>query len=358
MKVAIVYDRVNKWGGAERVLLVLHEIFPKAPLFTSVYDRRQASWAKVFPKVHTTSLQKLPLARRNHEYLALFMPWAFRQFSFVGYDLVISVTSEAAKGIVVGPGTKHICLCLTPTRYLWSGYSTYFPSRLLRFLSWPIIFYLRKWDRKAALGPHVLIAISKEVQKRIKKYYRRDSILIFPPLTKTLRSQRIVKNLPKKYFLVVSRLVPYKKVDLAIKAFNLLQLPLVVVGEGLEAEKLKRIADRNIVFLGKVKDPELAYLYKNCRALIFPQNEDFGLVAVEAMSFGKPVVACKAGGALDIVKEGVNGVFFRNQSVKSLVQVIHRFDKMTFHSGKIVGTINKFSKTNFKKNLLEVIKKI
>lgn len=183
LKTAIVYDRVNKWGGAERVLLTLHKMFPKAPLYTSVYDSKKASWAKVFPQIHTSFLQNIPFAKSNHELLAPFMPFVFSRFNFDEFDLVISVTSEAAKGIKTGPNTLHICYCLTPTRYLWSHYDDYFKNPILKFMSKPIINLLRSWDIKASKNPDVMIAISTEVQKRIKKYYKRDSKIIFPPCT-------------------------------------------------------------------------------------------------------------------------------------------------------------------------------
>ena len=181
MKVAIVYDRVNKWGGAERVLLALHEMFPDAPLYTSVYDSKKAPWARVFPKIYTSFLQYLPFAKSNHELLAPLMPLVFESFNFDNYDLVISVTSEAAKGIKTNSGTLHVCYCLTPTRYLWSHYEDYFKNPVFKLVTKPIINYLKNWDKKAAQRPDVMIAISTEVKNRIKKYYGRDSEIIFPP---------------------------------------------------------------------------------------------------------------------------------------------------------------------------------
>src|SRR3990167_6737087 len=225
MKVAIVYDRVNKWGGAERVLLVLHELFPSAPLYTSVYDPVKAPWAKVFPKIVTSFLQKVPGAKASHEYFALLMPLAFEQFDFSPFDLAISVTSEAAKGIITKPGTIHICYCLTPTRYLWSGYELYFENRLFRSLTAQMVKYLRAWDKVAAQRPDRIVAISKEVQKRIKKYYNLESKIIYPPVSVKYNSLAN-PNLPKRFYLLVSRLVPYKRVDFAIKAFNKLGYPL------------------------------------------------------------------------------------------------------------------------------------
>jgi hypothetical protein len=181
-KVALVYDRVNKWGGAERVLLALHEIFPNAPLYTSVYDVKRAPWASVFPNVRTSPLQKIPFAKLNHEFLAPFMPFAFELFDFSKFDLVISVTSEAAKGIITTPKTFHLCYCLTPTRYLWSGYNEYFKDTVFKGFTKPIISCLRMWDKKASGRPNKIIAISSEVERRIKKFYGRESEIIFPPV--------------------------------------------------------------------------------------------------------------------------------------------------------------------------------
>jgi hypothetical protein len=181
MKVALVYDRVNKWGGAERVLLTLHEMFPDAPLYTSVYDEDRAPWARVFPRIYTSFLQKIPFAKSIHEFLGTLMPMAFELFNFDEYDLVISVTSEAAKGIITKPGTKHVCYMLTPTRYLWSHYDLYFRNPLLRFISKPFVSYLRTWDKMAALRPDKIIAISSEVKRRIKKYYKLESEIVYPP---------------------------------------------------------------------------------------------------------------------------------------------------------------------------------
>src|SRR5258708_777508 len=212
MKVALVYDRINKWGGAERILLALHEIFPEAPLYTSVYNSELAPWASIFT-IKTSFLQKFPKASSHHEMLATLMPVAFESFSFDEYDLVISITSEAAKGIITKTTTKHICICLTPTRYLWSGYNTYFSKSVFKNISKPIVHYLKKWDRVAAQRPDAYIAISQEVQKRIKKYYGRDSVIIYPPLTiesKGKKNPENQKQITDNYFLVVSRLVPYK----------------------------------------------------------------------------------------------------------------------------------------------------
>ncbi len=352
MKVALVYDRVNKWGGAERLLLDLKKIFPNAPLFTSVYHER-ASWASKF-KIKTSFLQELPVAPSFHEGFATLMPIAFENFSFDEYDLVISVTSEAAKGIITKPGTLHICYCLTPTRYLWSGYNQYFRNDYFRFLSKPVVSYLRTWDRIAAQRPDHFLAISSEVKERIKKYYGRESKVIYPP--QTLIEPGSIKPSKGKYFLIVSRLVPYKNLELAIKVCSDLKLPLKVVGKGSQEEFLKGIAGNTVEFLGSLTDGELREYYKNCRALIFPGVEDLGLTMIEAQAFGKPVIALGKGGALEIVNEKT-GVFFEEWTADSLKNVLVNFDESRYNVQHCFENAERFSFQQFKKNLTGFIQK-
>jgi glycosyltransferase involved in cell wall biosynthesis len=355
MKVALVYDRVNKFGGAERVLLALHKIFPKAPLYTSVYSKETAKWADIF-EVRTSFLQSASALRKYNELLALMMPVAFESFSFEEYDVVISITSESAKGILTGPNTLHVCYCLTPTRYLWSGYEEYFKSDLLKFLSKGSVSYLRKWDLVASSRPDYFIAISSEVKDRIKRYYGRKSEIIFPPLMLSKKTSK--KKSKKEFFLLVSRLSRfsfYKRVDLAIDAFNETGLPLYVVGSGPMLSELKGRANKNIRFLGDLKDNELSFYYENCKALIFPGNEDFGLVMVEAQMHGKPVIAYKGGGALDIIEDGKTGTFFREQSKESLIRTLKSFDETIYNKADIVKSSRRFSFEIFRKDLLRFI---
>ncbi len=382
MKVALVYDRVNKWGGAERVLIALHKIFPDAPLYTSVYDRQKAPWAKVFD-IRTSFLQKFPFASGNHELYATLMPLAFENFSFDEYDLVISVTSEAAKGIITKPKTLHICYCLTPTRYLWSSYNDYFRNSYLRFFSKPVISYLKTWDKIAAQRPDKFIAISKEVQKRIKKYYKRESIVIYPPLMLSssglthfsgdarrslLKSQTPLRPLNEsryqrkdsmlngRYFLIVSRLVPYKRIDIAIKAFNKLKLPLKIIGTGFEEGRLKAMAGSNIEFLSNLTEQELVGYYKDCHALVFPGKEDFGLVILEAQSFGKPVIALGEGGALETIDKDKTGMFFYPQTHEALTKTIKKFMTKKFDPQDSIKQAQKFNIGIFKEQLNREIK--
>ncbi len=361
MKVALVYDRINKWGGAERLLLALHELFPEASLYTSVYDKEKALWAEVFD-IRTSFLQNIPFASTNHELLAAFMPLAFESFTFDEYDLVISLTSEAAKGIITKPGTIHICYCLTPTRYLWSGYDEYFKSDSLKIMSKPIVSGLRRWDIAASRRPDAFIAISKEVQKRIKKYYGRESDLVYPPVTLSARAQeRKSATKEGEYFLVVSRLskfTGYKRVDLVIEAVNELKIPLKIIGDGSLRKELEQMAGPTIEFIGNVNDDELGGYYKNCKALIFPGKEDLGLVMIEAQMFGKPVIAYKEGGAVELVIEAKTGIFFQQQTKKSLIEALQKFEKTKFDSKACRKNAEKFSMDKFKQNFLSVVNKL
>ena len=358
MKVALVYDRVNKWGGAERVLTALHEIFSEAPLYTAVYSSKKAKWAKIFPLVIPSFLQKIPLMQDKHEFLGTLTPLAFESFDFSEYDLVISVTSEAAKGIITRPGTLHLCYCLTPTRYLWSGHDIYFPKgSFLRSISAPAVAYLRQWDKIAAQRPDVMVAISNAVKARISRYYGRDSLVIFPPV-ETNKFTLVSPSIRENFFLIVERLVPYKRVDLAVAAFNFLGLPLIVVGKGSQERKLKAMAKDNVRFKGELTERELADYYRKCAALIFPQEEDFGIAAVEAQAAGAPVIAFKAGGALDTVVDGQTGVFFEKQTVPALAQAVKNFGKISFDAKILRENAERFSKERFKKEFQALVAKI
>jgi glycosyltransferase involved in cell wall biosynthesis len=355
MKVALVYDRVNKWGGAERVLLALHELYPDAPLYTSVYNKKTAKWAKVFT-VKTSFLQYFPFASSAHEYYPWLMPKVFESFSFDEYDLVISVSSEAAKGIITKGKTIHVCYLLTPTRYLWSGYKQYFRNSFFRILSYPIVSSLRIWDKKASKRPHVYIAISEEVKKRIKKYYNRSASVIYPPVTvqNTSRDRNKISS-SGNYFLVVSRLVGYKRIELAVMACTRLGLPLKVIGIGSEEKRLRQLAGPTIEFLGLLTQDRLLQYYKGCKALLFPGIEDFGLTVLEAQACGKPVIAFRGGGALETIIENKTGVFFTPQTVNALASTLQNFDKKRFSSKASENNTKRFSKDRFKREFKKYI---
>jgi glycosyltransferase involved in cell wall biosynthesis len=363
MRVALVYDRVNKFGGAERVIAALHEIWPEAPLFTSVYDSVSADWVKGWD-VRTSFLQSFPFAKKWHEGFGWLMPLAFESIDFSEFDVIISVTSEAAKGIITNPRQLHICYLLTPTRYLWSHANDYLSQvpGLLRPLARIVQTKLRIWDYIAAQRPDYIFAVSELVRKRCLKFYRRSPEVIYPMLSLNISikrsdlSVRQGRTLPdREYFLVVSRLVPYKRIDLAIEACNRLKFPLVVAGTGSEEEKLKKLAGPTIKFTGYLTDKELIRYYRNAKAFIMPQEEDFGLTAVEALGFGIPVISYKHSGAAEIIKDGKTGILFEEQSADSLINALEKFDKLAIQENLSSG---RFLKNQFKEEFKDKINKL
>lgn len=369
MNIAFVYDRLNKFGGAERVLLALHEIWPHAPLYTAVYDPDRARWASVF-QVHTSFLQHVPFAKTHHEWFAWATPMAFESLSFDQYDVVISVTSAEAKDIITKPHTLHICYCLTPTRYLWSGFKMYergrstgAPGSVSSTLFRRLAPRLQAWDIYGSTRPDAYIAISHLVAKRIEKYYHRSAErVIYPPVDVDrfkINDQRLKGKDQEDYFLVVSRLVDYKRVDIVIEACNRLNLPLVVIGEGWEKPRLMRMANRTVRFVGgNLTDEELVDYYQHCRAFIVAAEEDFGIVAVEAQGCGKPVIAYKRSGISEIVVEGKTGQLFEEQTVDSLVLALKRFDSKWYDSGFTRRNSLRFSKDRFIREMRTIVTKL
>lgn len=359
MKIALVYDWINKWGGAERVLLALHELFPEAPLYTAVYNEKKAPWANVF-NIKTSFLQKIPIFRSNHEYLLLLLPIAFESFDFSEFDLVISVTSAFAKSIITKPETFHLCYLLTPPRYLWSNSKDYKISWPLSWMWEKTIRSLRSFDQITAKRVDKYLAISQTVAERLDKYYQQRAEVLYPPVS--LPEEEIEPKVkPDNFFLIVSRLVPYKRIDLAISVFNKLKLPLVVIGKGREYQNLKNKAKPNITFLkgsGSLTDSELSWYYRHCQALILPQEEDFGLSAVEAQLSGSPVIAYKKGGATESVIDGKTGCFFYPQSEEALMKVITNYRKDSFNRKNCIQNAKKYDKVLFIEKFMKIIKEV
>lgn len=370
-RTAIVYDWVDKWGGVERVLLTLSEMFPQADWYTSYYDPEQAPWAKNL-NFKTSFIQKLPsLIRKNRLLSLLFYPYAFESFNFSNYDLVISVSSSFAKSVITKPGTLHICYLLTPTRYFWKP-EMYF-GKLFRKLDNLIIRKFQSWDFVAAQRLDHIISISKTVNKRVKKFYKRDSEVIYPPFDpnywQNIKSQIANSKLqtnPKfqmlnaKFYLVVSRLEPYKRVDLVVQLFKHLNENLVIVGKGSMLVTLKRNAGKNVTFFSDITDTELGQLYKSAGALIMPQEEEFGYVSLEAQFFGCPVIAYRKGGATETSIDGKTGVFFEKQTEKSLMSALARFNRIEYNlksSTRRFGANNteRFNKKKFVKDFLNYL---
>ena len=322
MKLAIVHDFLNQMGGAEYVVKVLRSVFPEAPIYTSIYVPSAVCPSFRSADIRTSFMQRLPMIKKHaRRYLPLY-PYAFEMFDFSEYDVVLSSSSSFAKGVITGPDTCHICYCYTPMRFVWK-YHTYIEqepfSRLTKICLPFLIHRLRRWDEITANRVDYYVAISNEVRRRIWKYYRRDAVVITPPVE---TSRFRVGETDDGYHVIISRLLPYKRIDIAIEAFNKLRMPLKIVGSGRDLERLRGMAGPTIEFLGRLSDDEMQRCLMNCRALVFPGLEDFGLTPVEAMACGKPVIAFAGGGALETVKEGVTGLFFHEQTADALAAAV------------------------------------
>ncbi|MBI3671388.1 glycosyltransferase [Candidatus Azambacteria bacterium] len=359
MKVALVHDYLTQYGGAERVLEAFCEIYPDAPIYTLLYDEKLVR--EKFPgrKVYASFLQNVPFARKRHRSFLVLMPLAIEQFDLSGYDLVISDTASYAKGVITLPSTKHICYCHTPTRYAWDDSHKYirdfpFPGFIKKFIPY-FMTYIRTWDFQASQRPDFYLANSNFVAQRLEKYYKQKAEVAHPPVD--ISKFYISKDQGKagEYFLMVGRLLSYKKFDLAISAFSKTGLPLKVVGDGPERKKLEKIAGKNVEFFGALSDDELRGYYQKAKALIFPQEEDFGIVPLEAMACGRPVIAYRAGGAKETVVEGVTGIFYDSQTEDAIIDAVERFKKMHFDSKLIREHSLKFSKDIFKEKIKKII---
>jgi glycosyltransferase involved in cell wall biosynthesis len=357
MKVALVHDYLNQMGGAERVVLALHEIFPDAPIYTSIYDPRRVDAAFQQMDIRTTFMQKLPLVKKHHQPFLPFYPFAMERIDLRGYDLVLSSSSAFGKGVITRPETMHICYCHTPMRWCWN-YDEYVERERLGKIARSILPFLitglRVWDQMSALRVDHFIANSPVVAERIQKYYRRDAVVIPPPV-EVSRFAFDPATQPEEYFLIVSRFMPYKRIDLAIEACNRLQLPLVIIGSGRDEKRLKRIAGPTIRFMGQLSDEEVLQCYARCRAFILPGEEDFGITPLEAQASGRPVIAYGAGGALTSVIDGVTGTYFHEQKVESLAAVLASFDERKYDPQTIRNHALEFDMPRFHRRILQFI---
>lgn len=355
-RVAIVHDWLVG-GGAERVVGELHRMYPEAPIYTSYATD---VWrARLDDKVVTGWLQFWPFSQLR-KFIPFLRIWWFTHLDLSDFDLVISSSGAEAKGIRTRPPTVHINYCHAPTHYYWSRYDEYMErpgfgslDPLARFGLKLLVGPLRKWDLKAAQRPDVMLANSTHIQKEIKKYYSRDSIVVHPPID-VERFQR-TGNPTRHGFVITGRQTPYKRIDMAVKACTELNVPLVVIGNGPDHRRLKKMAGRSITFLTNVTDEEMVTHFESALAFIFPLLDDFGVVAVEAMAAGTPVIAFRGGGALDYVIPGKTGEFFDKQTIAALKQVLENFKSDRYTVGDIEAKAREFSGEAFRRHMSEVI---
>lgn len=350
-RIAIVHDGLataGGGGGAERVLATLHGLLPTAPIYTTVYSASRMPPEMAAWDIRPSFLQGLPGGADAYMRYFPFFPCAAESLDLRGFDLVISCSHAVAKGVLTDPGAYHLCVCYSPLRYVWDMYQEYREleslSRLQRLVLPGLMHYLRTWDALSSARVDEFVAISHYVKKRIEKYYRRRARVIYPPV-------RILKSAgqPSDYYLVVSRLVAYKRIDLVVEAFNRLGWPLVVIGDGKERRALEKQAGPNIQFLGRLSDEAVRAYLTGARGFVFPGIEDFGIAPVEAMAAGIPVIALARGGAQETVRDGETGVLFEQQTVEALSTALERAASISFDSRWISRYAERFSEGRFKR---------
>ena len=354
--IALVHDYLTQYGGAERVLSELCLLFPNAPIYTLLYDEKMTGRAFADRTIYTSSLQKVPRSPFFHRFLALWMPLAIEQFDLSAYDIVVSSSASFGKGILTREYTHHICYCHTPMRSAWMDYkdvigSSLYPQWLSTFF--PLLLpYMRLWDRSSAQRVDTMLCNSYFIQQKIERYYHRNATVVYPPVS----TGRFSIGEAKDYFLLVGRMLPYKRFDIAVEACTALKLPLVVVGNGPEYPRLKKMAGDTITFLGRVSDDVLRVMYSQARAFLVPQEEDFGISPIESLASGRPVIAYRAGGALEYVKEGENGLLFGQQNAMSLQEALIRFDRMVFDPETVRKTALRFDRSVFHNEIVRVVR--
>ncbi len=377
LKVALVYDRVNTaYGGAEQVLVALHQLFPNSDLLTSVYHPTAAFWAEEF-NLKPSFLQNFPGSQSHHRLYLPLMPQAFESLDLSGYDLVVSVTSAEAKGVLTKPNQPHLCYLLSPPRYLYSHRKQYLNSRLmfrlppLRFLANKVLDYLTWWDQAAIHRPDLIVPISNLIRDRAKKYYQLETAAaVYPPIDVNLENstiannkqiERLAFNLPHKFILSVARLVSYKRIDLAIQACHQLNQPLVIVGTGPETNKLKKLSRKlgsQTIFLGNQPQPVVNYLFQQAAVFLAPGIDDFGIAPIQANYFGKPAVLNQKSGAAELIDHKKHGVHIKKLSVNSVKKALRISFKTQFDSSLLQTKAKDYNTKQFLQNFKNVVKKL
>ncbi len=357
LKIALVADWLTDPGGAEKVVCAFHRMFPDAPIYTSIYDKDRLPMFDD-ADIRTSFLQKWPGAKRHHQWYLKWMPTAFEQFDLSEYDIVLSSSHSCAKGVITKPETMHVCYCHTPMRYVWDDCHRYLKDypwpKTLKKIAPYLLHSIRLWDRLAADRVDYFVSNSDYIGERIAKYYKAKSETIYPIVETDdfyLSAER------GNFYFAAGRLIPYKRFDLIVEAFNHLGKPLKIAGRGPEMKRLKRMARKNIEFLDYVPDEELRENLSTCKAFIFPQIEDFGIAPVEAMASGRPVIAYADGGALETVSDGKSGIFFKTQSADALIKAVLRFEKKRFNGKKVAESVADFGRERFEREVKSFLKR-
>ena len=355
MKIAIVHDWLTNMGGAERVIINFKEIYKEARIYTTFYNPENLDKELQNLDVKTSFLQGKKMVTNHKKYFPL-MPLAFRLFNLKDYDVVLSSSSSCAKGVKAPKGI-HVCYCHTPMRYAWEKKDDYLKgmNSIKKAIVNIFLWFMRRWDIWSSKRVNYFIANSTAVKERIKKCYNRESVVINPPVRCNMFN---IVDTDGDYYFIVSRLVPYKRFDLAVQACAELGKKLVVIGDGPEKENIEKLANENITFLGRQSDEVVKKYMSECKALLFPGEEDFGITPVEAMACGRPVIAYGKGGVLDTVVDGKTGLLFKEQTVDSLKQAILNFENMEFNKQEIRKHALKFDEEIFKEKIQNYINKV
>ncbi|SFM12810.1 Glycosyltransferase involved in cell wall bisynthesis [Paenibacillus sp. 1_12] len=356
MKIAIVHDYLNQYGGAERVLECFLDLFPNAPVYTMLTDlsKMPARFAQV--DIRNSYIHSIPFSKKHYKKMLSLFPTAVEQFDLREYDVILSSSSAFAKGVITNPNQIHICYCYTPMRYVWDLYHQYIQedvtNPIFRTLLPFVLHKIRMWDLITAQRVDHFIADSKSISRRIAKYYGRESDVIYPPVSYDNFKQ--AEN-TEEFFLIVSRMIPYKRIDIAIEAFNKLKKPLVIIGDGYDRKRLESLAGDTITFMGRQPDEVIVEYYSKCKGFILAGEEDFGITPLEAQSSGRPVIAFGKGGALETVVENETGVFFYESTADSIIEAVRKFESIAFDSSVIRKHAHGFNETRFKEEILKYI---
>jgi glycosyltransferase involved in cell wall biosynthesis len=357
-RIALSHDYLNQYGGAERVVEVFHGMFPEAPVYTSIYDPDSMPPDYRDWDIRTSFLQHMPGIHRNHQPFLPLYPAAFKFLRVdPAYDILLSSSSAWGKGIRVDPSVLHICYCHSPMRFAWDF--EHYAERermdgISRSVVQPILRRLRNWDRSTSRRVHHFIANSRIVQDRIATFWGRQSTVIHPPV-ETETFDIAPSDEIGDYYLLISRLVPYKRFDIVIEAANRLAVPLKIIGDGRARAELESIAGPTVEFVGRVSDNERNRLFARCKAAIFPAEDDFGIGQVEVQAAGRPVIALDRGGARETVIDGETGVRFAEQTPDGVIDAIHRFERTSFSGDRIVEHARRFSRARFEQEIRDFI---